>query len=343
MTSLRTAPLSSAPRRPSTRPSRVAAIVGGVAIAALALTGCIKVDADVTVNSDATGSGTFALELQKEAAQFLGISDLASFESQLNEGDLAGGGIGEFDSCESSESDTGFVYTCTFTDLAFTDPEDGPWTITKEGDLLTFRMQSNAADTGATEDAATADLLGDTSMGSINVDVTFPGPITSVTGAGATKTSDTTATVSGSLTENIDATITAESSSSGGIAALLIVLITAAVLVLIVVVAVLLIVRRRKAGAASEPAATAAATAVPAAAAAEGTTAATGDLAATEVAETVETVEEAPATEVIETVETVEEAPATEVIETIETVEEAPATGVAEDAGAEDAGEEPRA
>lgn len=237
------------PRRPSTR---AAALAATCVLAVAALAGCIKVDAEVAVNPDATGTGTFALELQKEAASFLGITDLATFESQITEGDMAGdGGLGAFGSCETSESDTGFVYTCSFTDTAFTDLEQGPWMITKEGDLLTFRMVSNATGTeDPAADAATENLLGDASMGSITVDVTFPGPITSATGTGVTQTSETTATISGSLNSPTDVTITAQSGASGfGWATLLVVLIAFAVVALIVVVAVVLIMRRRSGGA----------------------------------------------------------------------------------------------
>lgn len=287
------------------RTTRIVGLVGACALALVALTGCIKVDADVAVNPDATGTGTFAFELQKDAAGFLGISDLASFEAQLTEGDLAGEtGLGIFDSCETSESDTGFVYSCSFTNTAFTDPADGPWTIAKDGDSIVFTMDSE----GQADPAATGEdeLLGDASLGSVTVDVTFPGAITSITGEGATKTSDTTATVSGSLTENISAVITSEAGSSGlSLSVLLVLLVAAAVLILIIVVVVVLISRRGKGGSAdagdgADDGVGAAAVVVPAAAAA----AVPAVVEETVVQEAV--VEDAPVVEEVAVIETPE-------------------------------------
>ena len=54
--------------------------------------GCLKLDARPHVNADATATGTLAFEFQKEAAGFLGISDLASFEENFSGEELRGGG-----------------------------------------------------------------------------------------------------------------------------------------------------------------------------------------------------------------------------------------------------------
>ena len=62
------------------RTSRIIGLAGACALVVAALTGCLKLDADLTINADATASGTLAIEFQKEAAGFLGISDLAAFE-----------------------------------------------------------------------------------------------------------------------------------------------------------------------------------------------------------------------------------------------------------------------
>jgi hypothetical protein len=277
---------------PSRRTTRIAGLIGACTLAIVALSGCIKVDADVTVSPEATGTGTFAFELQKEAAGFLGISDLETFRSELIDGELsADSGLGVFDQCETSESDTGFVYTCSFTDATFTDPAEGPWTIAKDGDSIVFTMASDAqGDAAAT---GGDDLLGDASLGSINVDVTFPGAITSITGEGGTKTSDTTATVSGSLTDTINVTITSEAGSSGlTVSALLVVLLAVAVVALIVIVAIVLLMRRRGSTDSAEEAAVAEAE------------------AAAETAVVVETVDSP--TEVVETVEV------TEVLESVD-------------------------
>lgn len=225
------------------RTPRLAAIVGAGIVASLALSGCIKVDANVAIASDATASGTFAFELQKEAASFLGISDLASFESQIDEGALTEGGeLDTFQECVTSESASGYLYTCTFANLPFTE-STGLWTVNKEDSTIVFRMVSE----GAGEEAQGAgDLLGDASMGSINVAVEFPGPITSVEGSFVEQTSESTAKVSAAMTETIDVTIRSEDgSSSVNIAVILVIALAAGVAVLLIVAVILLVMRRR--------------------------------------------------------------------------------------------------
>lgn len=223
--------------------NRMAALTGIAVLAIVTLSGCIKVDADVAINSDATASGTFAFELQKDAASFLGIGDLATFEQQIDEGALTEGQeLDSFQECVTGESDTGYTYTCTFANTPFTEP-DGLWRIAKEGSSIVFTMTSE----GAGEDGAeAASMLGDAGMGSIDVTVEFPGTITSVQGDLVEKTSDTTARVSASMTDTIDVTITSEDGASqGGIAGIIVVAIAAGVVVLLIVAVILLIMRRR--------------------------------------------------------------------------------------------------
>lgn len=228
---------------PGRRTTRIAGLAGAVTLAVLGLTGCIKVDAVVGIGPDATGSGTFALEFQKEAASFLGITDLASFESQISEGALTEGDeLDAFTECVTSETDTGYVYTCTFANTEFTDPE-GLWQITKEGEEIVFTMSSP----GAGEEAAGAeDLLGGASMGGINVTAEFPGPITSIEGALVEQTSDNEATITASMMDEIAVTIRSEAGSSGPtLSVILVIALTAGIIVLLIVAVVLLVMRRR--------------------------------------------------------------------------------------------------
>lgn len=230
------------PFRERSRLMRAAALTGVGALAAVTLAGCIKVEADVTVAPDATASGTFGFELQKDAAGFLGISDAETFSSQLESGELAEeDGLQSFQDCEASETETGYLYSCAFADETFTDPT-GLWTIDKEDSTIVFRM----ANEGQGDEGM--DLgLGDTSMGSISVDVTFPGAITSVSGDGVTQTSDTSASIQSSMTESFDVVIRSEDGASGLTPAMLaVVLVAAGVIALIIIVAVVLISRRRR-------------------------------------------------------------------------------------------------
>jgi hypothetical protein len=246
---------------------RIGALIGVTAVAVLTLTGCIKVDANVAIASDATASGTFGFELQKDAAAFLEITDLASFEKAMQEDALTDGEeLETFQSCVSSESESGFVYTCSFANATFNTPDD-LWQITKDGSNIVFTMTSEGQ---SAEDAEMQAMLGDVGMGDINVTVEFPGPITSVEGEFAEKTSDTTAKVSASMLDNLKVTITSQESGGGGFAGILVVAIAAGVVVLLIVAVILLVMRRRAgtrdtgAGAAEAPATEAPATEAPA-------------------------------------------------------------------------------
>jgi len=228
------------PGRRAWRITRLAAI-GAVAVTLLSA--CITVKADLTVNPDASASGTFSLELQKEAAGFLGITSVDDFAKGIDSGEVTGDtGFEQFQDCSPSETDAGYVYSCTFTNATFTDT-NGPWTITKDGDQITFHIASTGS--GAEGDTSAQDVLGDASIGDIEVSIEFPGSISSITGSGAEQTSDTSATISGSLTDQMDVTIVSAAGGGFSLSSILVIVIFAAILILIIVVVVVLIMRRR--------------------------------------------------------------------------------------------------
>lgn len=225
------------------RSRRVASITALAAGALILLTGCLDVKGNVTVNPDATASGDLSLALDKQAASFLEIGSLSDFEKAFSSGELTDGDeLVKGSSCTSSETTDSYVYTCTFTDETFTEV-GGLWTIeTLPDGLLSFHLVNESSgmdDQGMLPEGA--------SMGSLAVEVTFPGPIEEIVGSGVEKTSDTTATISGELTTPIDVTITsAAGSSSNFLFVLLALLVALAVLVLIIVVVIVLIMRRRR-------------------------------------------------------------------------------------------------
>jgi len=290
---------------------------GGVA-ALLLLTGCLSITSDMTINSDAKGTGTFALSLEKKAAQLMGITDLKSFASGIKQDSTPGAGSIMSDAkCDPSETADSFVFTCTFTNAEFT-KTDELWTVTKANNQIVFAMK-NSPSSGADTSQLT-DLLGGGSLGDITVNLTFPGPIQSVTGAGVTKNSDTTATVKGSMTDSFDVTITSATSSGPKIGLIIAIVVGLLLLAAIVIGLVLFLVHRsnkRKAIDGAPVDAALADTAVPG-----GLPVATAGAVA--VQETVATEADATPTAVVETVEeTVAETPA-EVVETVtDTVEDA--------------------
>jgi multisubunit Na+/H+ antiporter MnhE subunit len=220
----------------------------------------MKVTATMAINPDATATGTLAVELQKSAATTLGITSLADFSSALTKETLSSSGLTQFDACTPTETSEVYVETCTFTNATFTTPGTAPWTITKDGATITLHVvnaqstptASASASPGASSSAsATASAgsgtFGDASFGTVDFTVTFPGTITSVAGAGAKQTSDTTVQITGSLTDSMDVTVTSNASSGGGkVSVAIMLLVLVAILLLIIVVAVVLIVRRRR-------------------------------------------------------------------------------------------------
>ena len=303
---------------------RITALAAACVGAAFLLTACIDVNADITVNSDATGSGTFEMVLQKEAASMLGVTSADQLASQIS-GDETG--VPGLSDCKAGETDAGYTYSCSFTNTAFTDAT-GPWTITKSGESIVFTIKGNAAADASAESGDMSELLGGASLGTMTIKVAFPGPISQMTGEGVTKTSDTSATITSDLSETVDVTITAESSAGGGLSAsmIIVLLVALAVIVLIIVVAIVMI-RRRSKPTGPPIAAPGNPNAAQVVADATATTALTGPLvteaASVAVVEPVEVVEE---TAVVEPVEVVEE---TAVVEPVEVVEE---TAVVEDA-----------
>ena len=225
------------------RYAKAVAIGALAASAMLALTGCLDVKSNLTVTSEGKASGDISLALQKQAASFMGITDKASFESGLTSDMTGGSDVFSAGQCVTSETDAAYVYTCSFNDTAFTASDD-PWTIALKDDTIVFHLKSDASNQASA--AGSTDLLGGASLGSMTVNVTFPGAIISTTGTGVKQTGDNAATVSGPLTDAFDVTITSETGSGGGIAALIAVLVGVAILVLVVIVAVLLIARRRR-------------------------------------------------------------------------------------------------
>ncbi len=145
------------------RTSRLIGLAGACALVVVSLSGCLKLDADLTVNADATASGTLAIEFQKEAAGFLGISDLASFEENFAGEELGAEGLDQFTDCTTSETDAAYVYTCTFENETF--EGTGRAMVDHEGG----RPRRPAGRERGAVGRSDAALLGDANLGSITV------------------------------------------------------------------------------------------------------------------------------------------------------------------------------
>lgn len=224
---------------PCRRTTRVLAVAAVGVVAVLALSGCLSMTANLSISSDAKTTGTFAIGLQKQAASMLGMKDLDTFTSGITNPDLSeGNGDLLAGDCTASETDTEFVYTCT---LSGDEPAsaDTPWTVTKSGDVITFRMVSTATDDSAD------DLLQGGTLGQLTAQVTFPGTITSVTGDKVTKDSGTSVTIKAAMSDPVDVTVTSEASATSSPSR--VILIVGVVLLAIIVIALIaFFVTRRK-------------------------------------------------------------------------------------------------
>lgn len=225
----------------SRRRTRGLAFAAAGVVTVLSLSGCLSMTANLTIDSEAQTSGTFAIGLQKQAAGMLGMKDLDTFSSGITSPDVSSG-TGDLlttSDCTASETDTEFVYTCALSDAELTS-KDNPWTVTKDGDSITFHMVNQA-----TAEQNTDELLQGGSLGALTVNVTFPGEITSVSGDFVTKKSDTSITVSAALSDAVDVTVVSKSSASGGMSTV-IVIIAIAVIAIILIALIAFLVTRRK-------------------------------------------------------------------------------------------------
>ena len=225
-----------------TRVKRSAGVIAVAAMAMLVLSACLSVSYKLTVNSDATVSGTLQAKILKEAASALGLTSAAQLKESITSGDLGVGVDSDFSrSCMVGEDDTNFTVNCTVDRVQVSDLDEA-WSLTKTGNELTLHVVTEASG-----DSGEDSLMPDINLGSFSLTAEFPGPISSITGSGATKIGSNTVEAKGSLNESIDFTVVAaaESSASSSPAWVFVVL-GIAVVVVIGIIAVVLRPGRKK-------------------------------------------------------------------------------------------------
>ena len=195
----------------TTRTKRSTGLIAVAAMAMLVLSACINVTYKLTVNSDATVSGTLTAAVAKEVMRGLGVTSLDQLGDAVTSGEMdLGVDTNVAEACKESEDDTNFIVTCTVANVQASDLNDA-WSLTKTGEELTFHVVNE--NEGATADEAV--MPEGMSLGEFSFTATFPGPISSITGNGATKVDENTVTVAGSLSDNFDVTVVASSEPSG--------------------------------------------------------------------------------------------------------------------------------
>ena len=223
------------------RARRVVSAVAGAAVASLLLTGCFKLDGEITVNSDATVSGVQNIELSKQFATMLGITDADSFkkfiedggdvEERLSEsfGDLGDELFSSTPSAEESEKDDddeqcpdpkitdvgdGYRVSCEFSNVAAPDESDDWFTVNRVGADIEFVFQQN-------EDQEDTDMsvfgTAEASAGSVDLVVNLPGAIKEIGGTTpqrVEKVDDDTIRIKGTAMESYDVRVV--SAAEGG-------------------------------------------------------------------------------------------------------------------------------
>jgi hypothetical protein len=225
----------------TTRMKRSAGLIAVAAMAMLVLTACLNVTYKLTINSDATVSGALKAGISKEVMTSLGVTSKEQLDDAIVTGKLDTGVNGEVSQdCVVTDDATNWIITCTVANAQITDINEA-WSLTKDDGNLTLKVVSDNQ-----VDAAEEELMPDMDLGSLSFTATFPGPISSITGNGATKVNDNTFTIEGSLNESFDVTVVAASEPSGSTMKLLILVILAIAVLAVFVVAIVLLVKGKK-------------------------------------------------------------------------------------------------
>jgi hypothetical protein len=216
-----------------------------LASSAFVLSGCLDVDADLSVNEDATATGEMTIAISSEISGLLGLGSGVDLVDQLKQGMLDGAeGVEDLD-CEPAEQENAVAMVCSFENQVF-DQADDIWNIYASDDNTVTFYSSSGEQTAEEEDAGFFDDLVDFDFGGYQIDVEMPGPIVSVDGTNVDQTSETSFRIEAGLNDSFEAVVVSEDGSSSFPWVLLIV-IGVAVLAVIALVA-FLIGRSRSSG-----------------------------------------------------------------------------------------------
>ena len=216
-----------------------------LASSAFVLSGCLDVDADLSVNEDATATGEMTIAISSEISGLLGLGSGVELVDQLKQGMLDGAeGVEDLD-CQPADQENAVAMVCSFENQVF-DQADDIWNIYASDDN-TVTFYSSSGEQAAEEDAGFLDDLVDFDFGGYQIDVEMPGPIVSVDGTNVDQTSDTSFRIEAGLNDSFEAVVVSEDGSSSFPWVLLIV-VGVAVLAVIALVA-FLIGRSRSSGA----------------------------------------------------------------------------------------------
>lgn len=150
---------------------RAVATAAAAALVAVTAAGCVSMDTNLSLDARGNADGGLEAAVDKQAASMLGIASLDSFEQQMTsdlDSDFAESLAGQAD-MEFSETDTSYVVRANLSGVALTEED---FRAGVDGEQVYFHFENEGDDSGM-----------DLEMGSLTVEVTFPGPVTEVTGA----------------------------------------------------------------------------------------------------------------------------------------------------------------
>lgn len=201
-----------------------------IAASAVLFASCLNLDADLSINGEGLASGTYEVEVAKQAAALLGVSEPEDLKDRLLEGE--GGILPKGNSVEVGERGEFYVMTVTMKDVPLT--EEGMKAEVLEDGRVRFEFVNEESEDDMSFDAGLA--------GTIDMRITMPGAI--VESAGFEVVDDTTVEYSGPVTEAVVLTVVSEVSTSGGGG--FPVLPVAIIVVLVIVIAVVVMTRRKR-------------------------------------------------------------------------------------------------
>ncbi len=200
-----------------------------VAACAVLLSSCINLDADLVINSEALASGSYEVEVAKQAAALLGVSEPDDLKDRLLEGE--GGILPKGNSVEVGERGEFYVMTVTMKDVPLT--EEGMMAEVLEDGRVRFEFVNEESDDAVGFEAGLT--------GTIDMRITMPGPITDSDGFDVVD--DVTVEYSGPITEAVVLSVVSEAGSGGGGG---LPVLPIAVLIVLAAIVVIVMTRRKK-------------------------------------------------------------------------------------------------
>jgi hypothetical protein len=156
------------------------AVIGGGAVLVL-VTGCVSLDAELTIDADATADGTMTVGVNKQLMSFAGISSAEQLRQQV----LDENALPEDASLSVEETDTDYVMKAGFSGATF-DEEDWRIALDDAGDIeFTFVNEGMSSEDRDLLSAGSEES--ESGLGNIDITVNFPGDVTAYGGEGAQK------------------------------------------------------------------------------------------------------------------------------------------------------------